>query len=171
MTRETRPELVIVAAVAEKDRLIGNGTRLPWHIPEDLRRFKSLTLGHPLLMGRKTFESILVQFGKTLPDRRHIVLTRDPDRIQHPVAECFPSVDAALEALKYETIVYISGGAAVYEAFLERADRLELTIVEGDYEGDTYFPPWKHLVGAVFSLIERQDHQGFRFETYINADI
>ncbi len=166
MTDENRPELVIIAAVAEKDRLIGNGIRLPWYIPEDLRRFKRLTLGHPLLMGRKTFESILVQFGKPLPDRRHIVLTRDPDRVRHPVAECFPSIDAALEALKYETIVYISGGAAVYKSFLERADRLELTIVEGDHEGDTYFPAWRHLVGPVFSLVEKQDHEGFRFESY-----
>lgn len=166
MTDENRPELVIIAAVAEKDRLIGNGIRLPWHIPEDLRRFKRLTLGHPLLMGRKTFESILVQFGKPLPDRRHIVLTRDPERIQHPVAECFSSVEAALKALRYETIVYIAGGAAVYESFLERADRLELTIVEGDHEGDTYFPEWRHLVGPVFSLTERQDHEGFRFESY-----
>jgi dihydrofolate reductase len=170
-TSENRPELVIIAAVAEKNRLIGDGTRLPWHIPEDLQRFKRLTLGHPLLMGRKTFESILVQFGKPLPDRRHIVLTRNPGRIQHPTAECFSSVDQALEALKYETIVHIAGGATVYEAFLERADRLELTIVEGDYTGDTYFPPWKYLVGPVFLLAERQDCEGFRFESYKRVDI
>ena len=166
MRSETGPELVIIAAVAEKDRLIGNGTRLPWHLPEDLRRFKRLTLGHPLLMGRKTFESILVQFGKPLPNRRHIVLTRNPDKIRHPAAECYSSVESALEALKYETIVYIGGGAAIYKEFLERADRLELTIVEGEHEGDTYFPPWKHLVDTLFSLTERQDHDGFRFESY-----
>jgi len=168
---ENRPEIVIIAAVAENDRLIGDGTRLPWHIPEDLRRFKRLTLGHPLLMGRKTFESILVQFGKPLPGRRHIVLTRNPERIQHPAADCFSSIDQALDALKYETIVHIGGGAAVYEAFLERADRLELTIVEGNHTGDTYFPPWKHLVGPVFSLAKRQDREGFRFESYKKIDI
>ncbi|MFC2085926.1 dihydrofolate reductase [Bacteroidota bacterium] len=166
MTVENGPELVIIAAVAEKDRLIGRGTHLPWHIPEDLRRFKRLTLGHPLLMGRKTFESIIVQFGQPLPNRRHIVLTRNPDKIKHPAAECFLSVADAMEALQQETLVYIGGGAAVYETFLEYADRLELTIVEGDYEGDTYFPPWKHLVGSIFALENQENHPGFRFESY-----
>ncbi len=169
MSTENGPELVIIAAVAEKDRLIGDGPRLPWHLPEDLQRFKTLTLGHPLLMGRKTFESILVQFGKPLPDRRHIVLTRNPALVIHPAAECYPSTDSALEALKHETIVYIGGGATIYEAFLKRVDRLELTIVEGEYTGDTYFPPWKHLIGSVFTLVERLDHDGFRFETYRKA--
>lgn len=162
----SRPEIIIIAAVAEKDRLIGNGMRLPWHIPEDLKRFKELTLGHPLLMGRKTFESILVQFGRPLPNRRHLVLTSDPDRISHPVAECFSTVDDALEAVKYETKVYISGGARVYKTFLETADTLELTLVEGDFEGDTFFPPWKHLVGSVFSLEGSIPRGGYRFETY-----
>lgn len=162
----TGPEIIIIAAVAEKDRLIGNGMRLPWDIPEDLKRFKQLTFGHPLLMGRKTFESILFQFGRPLPNRRHIVLTSDPKRIVHPVAECFTSVDDALEAVKYETKVYISGGARVYETFLTRADTLELTLVEGDFEGDTFFPPWEHLVGSVFSLEESVPRDGFRFETY-----
>lgn len=160
------PEIIVIAAVAEKDRLIGNGMRLPWHIPEDLKRFKRLTLGHPLLMGRKTFESLLVQFGRPLPERRHIVLTSDPERVQHPVAECVTSVDEALAAVKYETKVYIAGGAQVYKAFLETADRLELTLVEGDFEGDTYFPTWKHLVGTVYTLEKRSEREGFRFETY-----
>jgi dihydrofolate reductase len=171
MKSDSGPEVVIIAAVAEKDRLIGRGTHLPWHIPEDLKRFKRLTLGHPLLMGRKTFESILVQFGKPLPDRRHIVLTRNPGHIEHPAAECFESVEIALAALKNETIVYISGGAAVYKTFLERADRLELTIVEGDFDGDTFFPPWQHLVGSLFELASREEHDGFRFETYKKSDI
>lgn len=161
-----KPELIIIAAVAEKDRLIGNGMKLPWHIPEDLKRFKQLTEGYPLLMGRRTFESILAQFGKPLPGRRHIVLTRHPERVEHPVAECFTSIDEALEALKNETKVYIAGGAEVYKEFLERADRLELTIVEGEYDGDTYFPPWKYLVGTRFTLIEEQKRDGFRFETF-----
>jgi len=168
---ENRPEVVVIAAVAEKDRLIGNGTRLPWHIPDDLRRFKRLTLGYPLLMGRKTFESILVQFGKPLPDRRHIVLTRSPESLQHPAAECFSSLDEALDELKHETKVYIGGGAEVYKACLERADRLELTIVAGDHEGDTYFPAWEHLIGPVFELAKRENHDGFRFETYSRKNI
>lgn len=161
-----KPELIIIAAVAEKDRLIGDGMKLPWHIPEDLKRFKQLTKGHPLLMGRRTFESILAQFGRPLPDRRHIVLTHHPERVKHPAAECFRSIEMALDALKNETKVYIAGGAEVYRAFLERADRLELTIVEGNYEGDTYFPPWEHLVGTRFTLVERQERDGYRFESF-----
>ena len=157
---------MLIAAVAESDRLIGNGMALPWRIPEDLKRFKDLTRGHPLLMGRRTFESILAQFGGPLPERRHIVLSRTPGAVEHPAAECFSSVEDALEALKNETIVYIAGGAAVYSALLERADRLELTIVKGDYQGDTYFPPWEHLIGPVFALVERQTREGFRFDTY-----
>ena len=166
MVERTGPELVLIAAVAESNRLIGNGMALPWRIPEDLKRFKDLTRGHPLLMGRKTFESILEQFGGPLPERRHIVLSHTPEAVKHPAAECFGSVEDALEDLKDETIVYIAGGATVYSALLERADRLELTIVEGDYVGDTYFPPWEHLVGPVFRLAERNTREGFRFDTY-----
>jgi dihydrofolate reductase len=171
MNDSRQPELVIIAALAEKDRLIGDGMHLPWHIPEDLARFKRLTSGHPLLIGRRTFESILVQFGRPLPDRRHLVLTSNPDSVEHPVAECFTSVDEALEAVGSETIVFVAGGAKVYETMLERVDRLELTLVEGDFEGDTYFPPWEHLVGSVFQLTEREDRDGFRFETYRKSEL
>ena len=171
MNKTEPTEIILIAALAEKDRLIGDGMKLPWHIPEDLKRFKRLTLGHPLIIGRKTFDSILVQFGGPLPGRRHIVLTRNPERVSHPVAECVTSVDEALEAVKNETKVYIAGGAAVYEAFLERSNRLELTIVEGDYQGDTFFPEWEHLVGPVFRLAESVEGDGFSFKTYENVHI
>ena len=162
----SRPEVVIVAALAEKDRLIGAGMKLPWHIPADMKRFKALTSGHPLIMGRKTFASILVQFGRPLPDRRHIVLTSHPENITHPIAECVRSIEEALEAVSTESIVFIVGGASVYAATLTIADRLELTLVEGNFEGDTYFPPWKHLVGSTFGLTDIVKEEGFRFETY-----
>ena len=166
-----RPELVIIAAVAEKDRLIGSGDQLPWHIPEDLKRFKRLTKGHPLIMGRRTFESILAQFGGPLPERRHVVMTRHPERLTHEAAETCNSIETALDAVRDEPLAFIAGGALIYGLFLERVDRLELTIVEGDYEGDTYFPPWKHLVGTLFGLVERDSRKGFHFETYKRIDI
>jgi len=165
--RSVRPELVIIAALAEGDRVIGKGQSLPWHIPEDMKRFKRLTRGHPLIMGRKTFESILVQYGRPLPERRHLVLTRHPERVDHPVAECFPDLDQALDSVADEEVVFVAGGAEIYALTIGAVDRLELTIVDGKYEGDAFFPPWRHLVGPVYELASQEKHQGFRYETYI----
>jgi len=160
------PELVLIAAVAEENRVIGQDKDLPWHIPEDLKHFKELTTGHALLMGRRTFESIVHQFGGPLPDRRMAVLTHRGPFDEYPGVETYASVDAALEALADEEIVFIGGGESIYEQFLPRADRLELTLIEGDYEGDTYFPPFEHLVGDVFEKTAVDERDGFRFVTY-----
>lgn len=160
------PELVIIAAVAEENRVIGRDRDLPWHLPEDLQRFKELTTGHPLLMGRRTFESILHQFGGPLPNRRMVVLTSQGPFEDYPNVETYPSVDAALEALADEHVVFIGGGETIYRRFLPKADRLELTLVEGDYEGDTHFPPFEHLIGDVFEPTAVDERDGFRFVTY-----
>jgi dihydrofolate reductase len=160
------PELVLIAAVAEENRVIGQDKDLPWHIPEDLKHFKELTTGHALLMGRRTFESIVHQFGGPLPDRRMAVLTHREPFDEYPGVETYASIDAALEALADEEIVFIGGGESIYEQFLPRADRLELTLIEGDYEGDTYFPPFEHLVGDVFKKTAVDERDGFRFVTY-----
>jgi len=160
------PELVLIAAVAEENRVIGQGRDLPWHLPEDLKRFKRLTTGHPLLMGRRTFESIVHQFGGPLPDRRMVVLTSQGPFEDHPEVETYASIDAAMEALSDEEVVFVGGGETLYEQFLPRADRLELTLVEGAYEGDTYFPPFEPLIGDVFEPIAVEEHDGFRFVTY-----
>ena len=172
----------MIAAVAEApgtdaDRLIGDGLELPWHIPTDFQRFKRLTLGHPLVMGRKTFESLLHQNGGPLPGRENVVLTRHPASVDHPGIHVYGSLEAALEAFAEAERVFIGGGAGVYGAVLEsgRADRLELTLVEGGFSGDTYFPPYRHLLapnGGPYRLAERQRHAAsggrpaFRFETY-----
>jgi len=159
-------DIVLIAAVAEDNRVIGKDKDLPWHIPEDLKHFKRLTTGHPLLMGRKTFESIVHQFGGPLPDRRTVVLTSEGELPEYPEVEAYASIDAALEALEGEGTVFIGGGEAVYEQFLPRADRLELTLVEGDYEGDTYFPKYEHLVGDTFAITRDDPRDGFRFVTF-----
>jgi Dihydrofolate reductase len=164
------PELVIIAAVAEENRVIGQDHDLPWHIPEDLQHFKELTTGHPLLMGRRTFESIVHQFGGPLPDRRMVVLTSQGPFEDYPGVEAYGSIDAAMTALTDADVVFIGGGEAVYQQFLPRADRLELTLVEGSYEGDTYFPPYEHLVGDVFEATAVDDRDGFRFVTYERVD-
>ena len=168
-TSDTDVDIVLIAAVAEENRVIGKDMDLPWHIPEDLQRFKRLTTGHPLLMGRKTFESIVHQFGGPLPDRRLVVLTSRGDLPDYPEVEAYDSVDAAMEALSDEDVVFIGGGEAIYEQFLPRADRLELTLVEGDYKGDTYFPAYEHLVGDEFEVTDEEERDGFRFVTLERA--
>lgn len=164
------PELVIVAAVAEENRVIGTDRDLPWHIPEDLQHFKELTTGHPLLMGRRTFESVVHQFGGPLPNRRMVVLTTNGPFSDYPDIETYPSIEDAMDALTDEPRVFIGGGATIYEQFLPKADRLELTLIDGHYEGDTYFPRFEHLIGSVFEETSVDEHDGFRFVTYERAD-
>ncbi|MEM6327234.1 MAG: dihydrofolate reductase [Bacteroidota bacterium] len=190
--RETagRPEVVVIAAVAEApgtdaDRLIGDGLELPWHLPTDFRRFKRLTTGHPLVMGRKTYESLLHQNGGPLPNRANVVLTRDRARLgaeaDCPDLHIVGSLDEAVGLFPKAERVFIGGGAGVYGAVLEDglADRLELTLVEGTFSGDTFFPPYRHLLaanGGPYRLASREAHPAtdgrpaFRFETYVRAD-
>jgi dihydrofolate reductase len=150
-------QIAIIAAIA-RNRVIGRAGHLPWHIPEDLARFKRLTTGHAVLMGRNTFGAI----GRPLPGRRNVVVASTPvDGV-----ESYPSPDAALTALSGEPVVFVIGGAALFERFLSRADRLYLTLVEEEPEGDTFFPPYEQLLGREFRLTFREAHPGFCFENY-----
>ena len=157
-------ELSLVCALAENG-VIGRGGDLPWHLPKDLRRFKRLTTGGVLLMGRRTWESI----GRPLPKRRSLVLSRDP-RFQPPGAEVFANLDEALEQVAPAKQVFVIGGAAVYAETLPRAQRLYLTRVHADVEGDVYFPGFDP---AAFDLVEEEYHEAdethafpFSFRTY-----
>jgi dihydrofolate reductase len=156
-------KLAIIAAVAE-NRVIGAKGGIPWHISDDLRRFKRLTLGHTVLMGRRTFESI----GKPLPGRRNIVVTSS----SFPGVECYPTIDSALAAAASDQFVFVIGGATLYTALIDRADLLYLTLVDQSPDGDTIFPQYDHLVGRLFRLIQREDHDGYHFVDYkrINED-
>ena len=128
-----RPPIKLVVARA-RNGVIGRGGRLPWHIPADLKRFKALTIGSAMIMGRKTFDSL----PGLLPGRRHIVLTRD-DNWSAPGAEVARDVDGAL-ALAGQEPLSIIGGADIFALFLPLADRVELTEVLADIEGDTVLP-------------------------------
>ena len=166
-----RPQIILIAAVADKNRVIGKNGGLPWHLPEDLKRFKRLTSGHPLLMGRRTFASLTQQFeGEPLPGRRCIVLTSRGRLPEYPEVETYASIEEALEALSGVDRVFIGGGENVYRQFLPRADRLELTLVDGHYEGDTYFPAYEHLIGRTFGEAKEDRRDGFRFVTYDRID-
>ncbi|HMO78351.1 MAG TPA: dihydrofolate reductase [Candidatus Paceibacterota bacterium] len=137
--------VVIVAALNRRNRAIGYQNKLLWHIPEDLKRFKQLTLGHPVIMGRKTFESIVALLGKPLPGRTNIVVTRKPE-IPYEGAVTAGSLEAAFAIAESEnpTEIHIGGGAELYAAALPYVDRLHLTLVDGEAEGDTFFPEFEN---------------------------
>lgn len=161
-----KAEIVIIAAVGELSRVIGKGQELPWRIPEDLKRFKALTKGHAVLMGHRTFQSLIHQNGKPLPGRRNIVLAADASYPQYKEVEVYPGIEEALNALTGVSRVYIGGGATVYKAFLPIADRMELTIVEGRQEGDVFFPNYEHLIGPMYQITKENQKDGFRFVSY-----
>lgn len=129
-------QISIVVALTD-DLLIGANNRLIWHMPEDIKYFRKLTLGKPVVMGRKTYESI----GKPLPQRRNIVISRQKD-LQIPGCEVYDSLDKALAALSNYPEVMIIGGAEIYKDALPITDILYLTYIHHDFKGDTYFPPW-----------------------------
>lgn len=128
-------QVVTLVYARAANGVIGKDGALPWHLPADLRHFKALTLGKPMIMGRKTFES----FPAPLPGRRHIVLTRDREW-QADGAEVAHTVDQAL-AVAGSGEVAVIGGAEVFALFLDRADRIELTEIHADFAGDTTMPP------------------------------
>ena len=139
-------ELAIIVAVSDNG-VIGNGNALPWRIPEDLARFKALTMGHALIMGRKTFESI----GRPLPGRTTIVLTRRDD-FAAPGVLVARDRDKAI-ALVPDGIAFVAGGADIYRLFLPLVSKLVLTRVHGVYDGDTRFPDFDR---AAFSLVSSE---------------
>lgn len=166
------PEIVLIAALGAENRVIGRGLDLPWHLPKDLQHFKRHTLGQTLVMGRRTYEALLHQMGRPLPNRRTLVVSTEPlDDLPEGVAYV-PSLETALEAAAGLDTLYVAGGGTVYAQMLERADRLELTLVDGAPEGDVCFPPFAHLVGPVFEETARTVHPaedgrpGFAFVTY-----
>jgi dihydrofolate reductase len=160
-----RPEIVLIVARVQNG-VIGIDGRLPWKISADLRRFKQLTLGHPMIMGRKTFDSL----PGLLPDRRHIVLTRDPDW-QDDGAEVAASVDEALR-LANAPHVSVIGGAEIYRLFLPLADRVELTEVRLSPDGDTildaFGPEWTETARDTHPA--EGDTPGYAFVTLKRAD-
>ena len=150
-------KLAIIAAIA-RNRVIGKEGKLPWHISEDLKRFKRLTTGHAVLMGRKTFDAL----GRPLPNRRNVVLSSTPVK----GVESFRSIPEALNKLATEDVVFVLGGGQIYSQLLEKADYLYLTIIEMDVEGDTFFPPYEHLIGKLFKPVNTEPRKGFTFLDY-----
>ena len=128
--------LSIVVAM-DDNSLIGKNNQLPWHLPADLAYFKKLTTGKSILMGRKTYDSI----GRPLPNRRNIVITRN-SKISIPGCEVVSSIDQALELTKNDHEVMVIGGASLCGQFLPQVDRLYITKIDGEFEGDVFFPKY-----------------------------
>lgn len=156
--------VVIVAAMSRETRVMGNQNGLLWHLPKDLRRFKTLTAQHPVVMGRKTFESIVKILGKPLPGRPNIVVTHNT-AYAYPGITVVPSLEAGLAAaavLDREEI-HIGGGAEIYAQALPYVDRLYLTLVEGTPEGDVYFPSFEDQF-AIETAHEHATENGITYQ-------
>jgi len=152
--------LALIAAVA-RNRGIGYKGELPWRLPEDMRRFKQITTGHAVLLGRKTFEAL----GRPLPNRRNVVLTHRA----LPGIETYAAVDAALAALADEQRVFVIGGGEVYAQLLDKADEMFLTHVHRAVTADAFFPPFEHLIGTRFREVFRDDREDFSFVDYLRT--
>jgi dihydrofolate reductase len=133
-------KLTLVAAVA-RNGAIGKGNELLVRIPEDMKRLRALTMGHPVVMGRKTWDSLPERF-RPLPGRRNIVVTRNTQWCSEG-AEVVHSLDEALSLLAAEPEVFVLGGGELFAAALPRADELQMTEIDADLEGDTFFPPYR----------------------------
>ena len=125
----------LIVAMA-RNGVIGKDNRLPWHLPEDLQRFKRLTMGHPIIMGRKTYESI----GKLLPGRTSVIVTRRQGYLL-PGAIIAHSLEDAIDRCANDDEIFVIGGAQIYRAALDLADRLLITQIDREIAGDTVFPP------------------------------
>ncbi len=146
----TKPVLSAIAAMAE-DRVIGKDNQMPWHLPADLKHFKAITTGHPVLMGRKTYESI----GKPLPNRTNIILTRDTT---YSAPDCLvvTSAESALNMAHEQEMneIFVIGGAEIYRQLMPKIQRLYLTLIHHKFAGDTFFP---ELAGE-WREISRENH-------------
>lgn len=161
----------ICAVVAiGKNRELGYGEKLLWHIPDDLKRFKELTLGHPIIMGRKTFESILgYTQGKPLPGRTNIVVTRDTSWKYQGVLVAASLEEAIAKGRELdEKEVHIGGGAQIYEQALPHIDKLYLTLIDDEKEADSFFPEYeKEFTKKVFE--EKREWNGLNYR-WVNME-
>lgn len=147
-------KISMISAIARKDRAIGFKNALLWHIPEDFKHFKETTMGHAVIMGENTYRSI----GRPLPNRTNIVLSLDPN-FSPEGCIVVQSIEEALEKAREveRDEIFIIGGASIYRQFLPYADRLYLTLVEGDFEADTFFPDYSEFTKV---LSERKEDNG-----------
>jgi dihydrofolate reductase len=155
--------MISMIVAMDKNRTIGINNRLPWRLPADLAYFKRVTLGHTVIMGRKTYESI----GKPLPGRTNIVLTRDKDYVAEGCTVCH-SVDKVLK-IKHNGDVFVIGGANIYNEFFNYADKLYVTLIDEEFAGDTFFNnisnEWK-LISQEAGVKDEKNLYNYNFLVY-----
>jgi len=127
--------VISIIAAMDRNHLIGDNNQLPWHLPADFAHFKSVTMGKPIIMWRKTYESI----GKPLPGRTNIVLSRNPD-LQFEGVECVSSFEDAVALVADSAELLVIGGSTIYQMLLPQVDRMYITYVDGEFKGDAWFP-------------------------------
>lgn len=151
--------IISLIAAMDKNRLIGADNAMPWHLPADFRHFKSVTMGKPIIMGRKTFESI----GRPLPGRKNVVISGSG--FQAPGIVVVGSIEAALAEAGEAEEVMIIGGARLYEQMIDRADRMYLTYVDAECEGDAWFPAFNADDWEVMSeeKFDADDNNNYNF--------
>ncbi|MEN8189199.1 MAG: dihydrofolate reductase [Thermodesulfobacteriota bacterium] len=152
-------EITLICAMAA-NRVIGRNNRIPWHLPKELAFFKKVTMGHPIIMGRRTYESI----GRPLPGRRNIVLSRGSSSFSG--CEKVSSLEEALDDCRYSDKVFLIGGAGVYELGLSYCDTIILTILDRTVEGDTFFPEFDHLPFEEFSRTRTEGEENYTTIVY-----
>jgi len=160
------PRISIIVAYAA-NRVIGRDGKMPWHLSEDLKRFRRLTMGHHIVMGRKTWESI----GRLLPGRKHIIVSRKSG-YDVPGAKVVDSLEAAVAAARDDSEIFVIGGGEIYALVLPIADRIYATEIARKYEGDTYFPELEGGKWRVAAREPRHDEAGgfdYSFVTYERA--
>lgn len=154
--------MISIIVAFDKNQLIGNGNRLPWHYQEDLNYFKKTTMNHDILMGRKTFESILAYTKRPLPGRHHLVLTHSQN-YDFPEVTTIDDLPEFLKSYPTEKELFIIGGSSVYEQALPYADRLYITRIDREFVGDVYFPT---VDWTEWSLIVERHSKELRFARY-----
>lgn len=154
-----KPKISIIAVISE-NRALGKDNKLLWHIPEDMKRFKNITTGHPIIMGRKTFESL----GRPLPNRTNIVITRNAS-FNVAGAVMVSSLDESLEKARQteKDEIFIIGGGQIFKEAMSIADKLYLTIVQGEYEADTFFPEYGEFKKIVFEQAGQSGGYKYKF--------
>jgi len=150
-------KISIIVAMS-KNNVIGANNALPWHISEDLKRFKSLTMGKPIIMGRKTFDSI----GRPLPGRKNIVITRNTD-LKIKGVDVVSSLDNVFSLIKDEEQVFVIGGEEIYRIFLDHATHLYVTEIDSVLEGDAYFPQFSANYWQEISREKSVNEEGLHF--------
>lgn len=154
-------KISIIVAAAGKNRVIGTKGGMAWYIPEELKRFKEITMGHPIIMGRKTHESI----GRALPGRANIVVTREPN-YQAEGCVVVHSLDEAIKTAQGHEgndEIFIIGGGQIYQEAIHLADKLYLTYVDKEIKGDVFFPPYSEFK-KVISESDWQENEGIRYK-------